>query len=93
MGGRGWDVANHMGGVWGGAVDSGGVTSLQCRPVWGGWKAGDVGVMGEEGRMRVGGVCHSGGRAGRQVSWWGWSFIWQVNERGRGRLIRVQKKR
>lgn len=28
MGGRGWDVANHMGGVWGGAVDSGGVTSL-----------------------------------------------------------------
>lgn len=93
MGGRGWDVANHMGRVWGGAVHSGGVTSLQCRPVRGGWKAGDVGVMGEEGRVRVGGVCQRGWGAGRQVSWWGRSFIRQVNERRRGRLIRVQKKR
>lgn len=82
------DVADHMVGIRGGAVEPGGVACLQCPPVGGGGQAGHVGVMREEGGVGMARVRQRGCRGGGgEIRWRRRSLIRQVNEWRRGGLL------
>lgn len=92
VGGWSCDVADHMGGVGGRAINTRRMaSSLQHSPVGGGRGARMVGsVMGEVGGVRMGERRWRGrGKVGRG----GWSFIWHMHKWGRGCLIWIQENR
>lgn len=95
VGGRGCDVANHVGSAGGGTVHSWRLaSSLQRSPVGRRGKAGMVGgVKGKMGGLGMRSMskwrCGGRGKVGRR----GRSFIRQLHKWGRSRLIWVQEGR